>query len=135
MTTRRQQLLTSAGLLVLRLGLGGMMLARHGGPKLLGFTEKAQTFSDPLGVGSTTSLALAVFAEFFCSLLVVFGAATRLAAIPLTFTMAVAAFVIHADDPFAKQEFPLLYAFGFIALMLTGAGEYSVDAVVKKRRR
>jgi len=133
-TTRRQQMLTSAGLLVLRVGLGAMMLLRHGGPKLLGFTEKAQTFSDPLGVGPTASLGLAIFAEFLCSLLLIFGAATRLAAIPLTITMLVAAFIIHADDPFPKQEFPLLYAFGFIALILTGAGDYSVDAVVARKR-
>ena len=133
-TTRRQQMLTSAGLLVLRVGLGTMMLVRHGGPKLLGFTEKAQTFSDPLGVGPTASLGLAIFAEFLCSLLLIFGAATRLAAIPLTITMLVAAFIIHADDPFPKQEFPLLYAVGFVALILTGPGDYSVDALIARKR-
>lgn len=135
MTEGRRRLLTSAGLLVLRVGLGAMMVIQHGAPKLLGFTEKAQTFSDPLGVGSTASLALATFAEFLCSILLIFGAATRLAAVPLIITMLVAALVVHGADPFTKQEMPLLYAFGFVALLLAGAGDFSVDALIARRRK
>ena len=49
--------------------------------------------------------------------------------------MLVAAFIIHADDGWGKQEFPLLYAFVFLALAFTGSGQYSLDAWLKKRRR
>ena len=117
----------SIGLLILRLGAGGFMLWFHGLPKLLSFSEKASSFPDPLDIGSTLSLILAIFAEFFCSALVVWGILTRLAAIPVVTTMMVAAFVIHAEDPFAKQEFALLYAIPFLTLIFTGPGNISID--------
>ncbi len=44
--------------------------------------------------------------------------------------MLVAAFIIHGDDPFKKQEFALLYAVPCVALMLTGPGRLSLDALV-----
>ena len=120
---------TSLGLLLVRLGAGGMMLAGHGWAKLSGFSEMASRFPDPLGLGSSTaSLSLTVFAEFFCAAAVVLGVATRFAAVPLAVTMLVAAFAIHADDPWAKKELALLYAVPFVTLVFTGAGKFSVDA-------
>jgi len=127
-------LLSNLGLLLLRLGVGSMMLGSHGWGKLTSFASKADGFPDPLGLGSPLSLALVVFAEVVCPLLLIAGLATRVAAIPLLVTMLVAAFVIHGDDPFAKKEFALLYALPCLTLVLTGAGAYSVDAVLLKRR-
>lgn len=133
--TEKKERLASAGLLLLRVGLGGLMLGSHGLPKLLAFAEKSQTFSDPLGVGSVASLSLAIFAEAFCSLAVILGVGTRFVAVPLIVTMLVAALVIHADDPFGKKEFPMLYAIGFATLVLTGAGRFSIDHVLARRRK
>jgi putative oxidoreductase len=123
------------GLLILRVSFGGMMLVAHGWGKLVGFAELSQKFPDPIGVGSTLSLSLAVGAEVFCALAIVLGLFTRLAAIPLIVTMLVAAFVIHADDPWAKKEFALLYLLPFLSLVFTGAGKYSLDAFLAKRSR
>ena len=47
-------------------------------------------------------------------------------------TMAVAAFMIHAADPFAKQEKALVFLIAFVALLLTGPGRYSLDAKLGK---
>ncbi len=126
---------TSIGLLILRLGVGLMMLMAHGWGKLVGFGDLASRFPDPLGVGSTTSLILAVFAEVICSLLLIVGLGTRFAAVPLLITMLVAAFVVHADDPWGKQEFALLYAIPFLTLIFTGGGRFALDTVVKIKRR
>jgi putative oxidoreductase len=131
-TPTRRDWLTSAGLLVLRLSTAGMMIGAHGWPKLSTFSEKVDTWADPIGLGSATSLVLAVFAEFFCSILLALGLATRLAAVPLLCTMLVAALVVHADDPWGKKEFALLYAFPFITLILTGAGLISLDELIKR---
>ena len=49
--------------------------------------------------------------------------------------MLVAAFVIHADDPWSKQEFALLYALPFVALIIGGAGRFSLDGRLRQRRR
>ena len=110
------------------------MVAAHGWPKLIAFGEKSAVFPDPLGVGSPVSLALAVLAEVVCALLVMAGLATRLAAGPLIVTMLVAAFIVHADDPWQKQEFALLYAIPFAALVLTGGGRWSLDELLARWR-
>ncbi len=92
----------SIGLLVLRVGTAGMMIYSHGWDKLSGFAEKSAVFPDPLGIGSVASLGLATFAEFFCAVAILFGFATRVAALPLVINMLVAALLFHAADPFAK---------------------------------
>lgn len=134
MSDVRRQLASDIGLLVLRLGAGGFMLFAHGAKKLARYAELSESFSDPLGVGPAASLALAVFAEALCALLVMAGAATRLAVVPLIITMLVAALIVHGDDPWSKKEFALLYALPFATLGLTGAGRFSVDAWWRRRR-
>jgi len=124
---------SAIGLLILRVSLGCMMLFGHGMGKLLNFSEYAEKFPDPIGLGVTVSLILAIFAEFFCSILVILGFATRLAVIPLMITMAVAVLVIHGDDPWQRKEFALLYLVPFLALMFTGAGKYSIDGLISSK--
>ncbi|MGK7390483.1 MAG: DoxX family protein [Candidatus Cyclobacteriaceae bacterium M2_1C_046] len=116
----------SLGLLILRIAFGALLLT-HGFPKLMKLLEGNMQFGDPLGLGSGVSLVLAVFAEFLCSILVIFGVFTRLATIPIIITMSTAAFIVHADDPFSTKEKALLFLFGFLCLLFTGSGKYSVD--------
>lgn len=100
----------------------------HGWPKFYGLISTGKfNFPDPLGLGQEVSLVGAIFAEFFCAILIIIGFKTKLAAVPLAFTMFVAALIIHAEDPFGKQEFPLLYFTGFLALIFLGGGKYSLD--------
>lgn len=124
---------TSIGLLILRLGAGGMMLLLHGWGKLTGFAEKSAHFPDPLGVGSTISLSLTVGAEVFCAVAIILGLATRLAAIPLTITMLVAVFVIHANDPWSQKELGMIYLIAYATLALTGPGKLSLDYAIFKK--
>lgn len=95
-------------LLITRLVFGGLMLT-HGWPKLMKIINSDWGFADPLGIGAAPSLILTVFAEFFCALAIVLGWKTRLVAIPLIFTMLVAALIIHGSDPLADKEMALLY--------------------------
>ena len=120
--------LLDVGLLLLRVSSGLLMAFGHGYPKLASWAEKSTGFPDPLGVGSAVSLALAIFGELVCGILVAIGLGTRLSAVPLVFTMLVAAFIVHGDDPFQKQEFALVYAIPFLALIFTGPGRFSLDA-------
>ncbi len=46
-----------------------------------------------------------------------------------------AAFGAHAGDPFAAREPALLYLFGCVALVLGGAGAWSLDAAVYVERK
>ena len=117
---------TDWGLLFLRLGVA-LLMANHGYGKLSNFSEMSGKFADPVGIGMTASLALTVFAEFFCSVFIGLGVLTRFSAIPLAVTMAVAAFVIHADDPWGKKELAVIYLLVYIALFFTGPGRISLD--------
>ncbi|MUP45738.1 DoxX family protein [Gramella sp. BOM4] len=124
---------TDLGLLIFRICIGGLMLT-HGLPKLLRFFGPEEiSFADPFGLGAAFTFSFAVFAEFFCSLFIIFGFLTRIASIPLILTMATAALIIHMPDGFGKQELPLLYLSGFILLLLTGPGKYSIDYKIYKK--
>src|SRR5690606_10514678 len=80
-------------LLIVRIGVSVLMFT-HGIPKLMKlFGEGEIQFADPIGLGVEFSFILAIFAEFFCSVLIVIGFATRLATIPIIITMLVAAVV------------------------------------------
>lgn len=128
-----QETLNSVGLLIMRIWIGGAMLLAHGWPKVATFSDRLQTFPDPLGIGSPTSLVAAILAEVGCALLIVIGLGTRLAAVPLLFTMLMAAFVIHGDDPWSKKEFALLYAVPYLMLIFTGPGRFSLERILFKK--
>lgn len=117
-------------LLLLRLASGGFMLSHGIGKFFKLFGDEPIQFADPLGVGVTASLGFTVFAEVFCALFLMIGLATRLSAIPLIITMLVAAFIVHANDGFGKQELPLLYAVVYIVIALAGSGKWSLDNMI-----
>ena len=114
-------------LLLLRITAGSFMLTHGWGKFLKLIGDEPIKFADPIGIGEPTSLMLVVFSEVICSILLIFGLATRFATIPLIITMLVAAFIIHADDGFGKQELPLLYTAIYFVIALAGAGKFSVD--------
>jgi putative oxidoreductase len=131
------------GLLVLRLAFGGIMLVAHGWGKLekvvSGLTGNAEgkkfmeEFPDPLGIGNALSAISAAGTETICAAAVVLGVATRLNSIALAFTMVVAAFMVHANDPFRVKELAILFLVGYVALILTGPGRFSLDHILRSK--
>mgnify|MGYP003575533762 CR=1 FL=1 len=122
-----------AALLIARVGIALLMLT-HGLPKMaMLFSGDPVQFPSVLGFSPELSLGLTVFAEVFCSLLLLAGLGTRLAVVPLIVTMLVAAFVIHAADPFAKQEPALYFLLVYLVLLLAGSGKYSVDYLLQPK--
>lgn len=118
-------------LLLLRLGFGGFMLT-HGIPKISKLFESPIKFTDPIGIGDTASLILALIGEVVAPILIIIGFKTKLAAIPAAITMVVAAFVIHAEDSLSTKERAILFLIAFIVIFLAGAGKYSVDEIKRK---
>lgn len=123
------------GLLFIRLMAGGLMLSAHGWGKLANFSVYAAQFPDPIGLGSTVALSMAIFAEVFCACLIVSGFVTRLAAAPLVITMFVAVFIVHGADPFSKKELALMYGTCFFTILLAGPGRFSLDYVVYYKKK
>lgn len=122
-------------ILLLRITVAVFMIT-HAIPKMNKLLAGGEIqFPDPLGMGPAISLVLAVFAELFCSILIGFGLLTRLAAFPLIITMAVAAFIVHAGDPFKQKELSLMYLVLYIVLFFIGSGKYSVDYFISKKKK
>jgi putative oxidoreductase len=116
-----------AGLLLLRLWLGLSMLWLHGWEKLMNLLAGKTSFLNPLGIGETTSLVLAIFAEFVCSALIILGLWTRWAAVILAFTMGVAFFIVNSGKATGGGELAWVYFGGYLVLFVAGAGKFSVD--------
>lgn len=139
--SRRATLLKSAPLpsgylsffaLCLRLGVGISMLT-HGVPKLMSFGSLHNSFPDPIGMGSTLSLIMAIGAEVGCSVLLIFGLLTRFAVLPLIFTMCMAFFVVHGGDPYSTRELAALYAIIYLAILAMGSGKISLDYLIVRK--
>lgn len=99
----------------------------HGLPKLQKLLSGDMSFGDPIGIGGPASLMLAVLCEVLFPILIIIGFKTRLSSIPVIITMVIAAFIVHAADPFGVKEKAILFLIGFIAIALLGPGKYSVD--------
>jgi putative oxidoreductase len=108
------------------------MCINHGYDKLVHFADRKERFVNFLGMGSATTLALVIFAEFFCSLLLMLGLFTRITVVPLIIAMVYAFFVSHDGNLFGKGESAALFLTGFIAILLCGPGRISVDGMIAK---
>jgi putative oxidoreductase len=126
----------SIGLFILRVGVSSFMLMHGWGKTLKVLEGEFGMVGDPIGLGEETSLVLAAGAEFACAILVMLGLGTRFAAIPLAFTMGVAAFTVHLNDPLfsaggASKEPALVFGVVYLALIFTGAGWFSADGLIR----
>lgn len=121
----------NAALLLFRISIGVLMM-QHGYQKLVHFGEQQKEFMNFLGMGSTVSLALVVFAEFFCSMFLILGLFTRPAALALTICMAVALCKAHQYEIFKEGEKAALYLSAYILVLLLGPGKISVDSMTGK---
>jgi putative oxidoreductase len=151
MEAERKEMSASIGLLILRLGIGGFLITHGWGKVQMLLAGNADKFGDPIGLGSALSLVLVTASEFLCALLIILGLATRFAALPVVISMAVAAFVVHARDPWTmgaaanaffsgasktwfSKEPALLYLIPFLSLVFTGGGRLSLDGIIAMRR-
>jgi putative oxidoreductase len=139
----------SVGILALRFMIGLMMLIGHGIPKIQNYVILKDKFKIDVfpfhHFSGSLNLILCLVAEVGAAAFIVIGFCTRPAAFFLGFTMIVAAFGAHGADPWfmkpgvvSSKELALLYLIPMIALILTGGGAFSVDAVTyedRKRRR
>ncbi|TRW23311.1 DoxX family protein [Flavobacterium zepuense] len=126
--------MNSFALLLVRIVAGVFMLT-HGIMKFNMLLKGGPIeFADPIGVGPSASLLLAIFAELLCSAFLIIGLATRLVALPLIINFFVVVFVVHAND-FEKQEMGALYLLIYVLLFITGSGKYSVDGLIARRNK
>ena len=122
------------GLLWLRVLMGLGISLFHGYGKVFGgrmeqFTEGAAKMGFPMPDLFAWTGALS---EFLGGILIALGLGTRIAAFFVFSTMAVAAFIRHASDPFDVKELALLYGTVAMAIVLIGPGRFSLDHLICK---
>ena len=135
--------------LILRI-TAGLIFLPHGWSKVFGEGGAAAFAADVPGYGLPAFLGyVAAYAEFFGAVLLILGLLTRLDALLLAGTMAVAAFVVQLPDalyevqPGAIKLFVVLHAIELplallaisLVLVLTGAGRFSLDALLRLEER
>lgn len=120
---------TDVGLLLLRI-TGFFMAFGHG----LGKTPPSEKMIEGVGEMGFPLPAffawMAALSEFGGGLLIGVGLFTRPAALLWVFTMATAAFIRHAEDPYGTKEKALLFLVIGACLLFTGAGKYSLGRVI-----
>ena len=118
------------GLLVLRVWFGAAMAALHGWGKMAALVSGKNMFSNAIiGIPPWPAFILTTFAEFVCAILLVIGLWTRMAALFLIVTMAVAFFVAHGgalSGP-SSGEMAFVYLAAYTTILIAGAGRFSVD--------
>jgi putative oxidoreductase len=138
--------------LPLRLVIGYGFVA-HGWAKLsrgpAGFARLLEQIGAPLPEATAWA---STFVEILGGLAILAGAFVAIASIPLIVMMLVAMFTVHlrygfsaintigltADGPLfgpPGYEVNLLYVAGLLALILQGAGPFSIDRLLARRRR
>jgi putative oxidoreductase len=140
----------SVGFFALRVLVGLMMLFGHGIPKIRTYGIRKEMFYVPdvfpfSLMTPQISLLACIAAEVGAAALLIVGLATRPAAFVLGLCMVVAAFGFHNGAPWFvtsatlvdTKELSVMYLICMIAIILGGAGAYSLDALVYKdvRRR
>ena len=128
----------NVGIMVLRV-VTGLIFVAHGGQKLFvygvdgvaaGFGQMGIPFAQVMGpfIGML---------EFFGGIALMLGLLTRLFSIGLAFTMAGAMLLVHLAGGFFMPtgiEFTLALLGSTVMLALAGAGAYSLDALLARRR-
>lgn len=128
--------------LALRVPVGIIFMA-HGAQKLFGWfggygLEGTGQWMSSIGLNPGYLLAaLAGGAEFFGGLALLLGLLVRPAAAALAFAMLIAIFSVHSDKGLFVAnngyEFALALLAAAVALLISGAGRLSVDAVLGNR--
>lgn len=125
---------TNIGILLLRVFTGAALMP-HGITKMVGGLAQFTELVASLGVPAPHVMAfLAAFAESFGAALLALGLLTRPAAFMIVCTMSVAIFGALSGQPFAKQELAWLYFFPALMFLLKGAGRWSIDSMISRKK-
>jgi len=119
---------TDLGLLFIRIWFAFGLFFRHGFEKFTRFPHMLGHFPDPLHVGPVIGLSFALITDGICTLLIILGFGTRLAALLLTINLLVVFAFIHGLS-IMKDHAELVYSYLGLSvfIVIAGPGKYSLD--------
>jgi putative oxidoreductase len=120
--------LGDAGLLLLRVGVGASLFVKHGLEKITHFPQMRSHFPDPIHVGPTVGLIVALLSDSICSILVAIGFYTRVAAAIIVINLLVVFFFMHKFS-FMQEHAELVYIYlvVHIYILIAGGGRFTAD--------
>ncbi len=120
-------------LLFIRVWFCTSLFVKHGIEKFTKFPQMVTHFPDPLHVGPTIGLSFALVADAICTILIILGLGTRLAAIIMVINLLIVFALLHQFS-FMKDHAELVYTYlGLtIFIVLAGPGKYSLDNKLPK---
>lgn len=127
------------GLLILRIGIGGMFIY-HGAPKMFGGPETWERIGmamASLGINFIPVFwgFMASFSEFIGGICIVLGLFFRPVCVLLTITMAVAASsLLSRGNGFRGAAHAIEDGIIFLSLIFIGPGKYSLDEKLKPNK-
>lgn len=126
-------------LVFMRVGLGILSIG-HGFPKIVGSVDQWKWLGAAMAPMGITFLPvmwgiLAALSEFLGGILFTVGLGTRIVSFFLAMTMVVATiWHISKKDPFMTYSFPLTLVIVFLAFVIMGGGNYSVDQYLAQQK-
>jgi putative oxidoreductase len=124
-------------LLILRIVCITPMFIKHGIEKIVTFGAMSAHFPDPIGIGPVASLFCAMLGDSICTVLMVIGLGTRWAALISFINLFVAWSFVHHFQFLGKGadhgELMVLYLGATLTLLFSGAGKFSIDALLNKQ--
>ena len=117
--------------------VAGLLFLCHGLASVFGVLGGSRGTGQPIDAGTWPSWYAGVI-QLVCGALVLLGLATRPAAILASGSMAYAYFTVHQPQALMPIQnggvTPALYAWTFLTIAVLGAGPWSLDALIARRR-
>ncbi|WP_353850842.1 DoxX family protein [Flavobacterium sp.] len=123
----------SIGLLFVRFNC--VLLLNHCLIKIVEYPNYYVKWLSPFSALSFLTCSFTIFTELVCTCFVFIGFLTRLALIPLIILMLITVFTIHDSETIGIRESSILYLLMYFVLIKTGPGLFSIDHLLKKRKK
>ncbi len=120
-------------LLFFRIAVATELIVVHGLKKIGIGVPVAEVIPNPLGFPDGLNSFLAISANVYLPVLVIFGLFTRLAALPALAVTATGYFIMHGNDSLAERDIPFMFSVSLLMIILLGGGKYSLDSYFSKK--
>lgn len=120
-------------ILFFRVAVATELIVVHGLKKLGIGVPVAEVIPNPLGFPEALNSFVAIAANVYLPIFILLGFCTRLAALPALAVTATGYFIMHGHDPLPERDIPFMYTISLLAIVMLGAGRYSIDGYLNKK--